>query len=530
MPLDDLSFEYDVLETLEKDEPGELYHFCRDIMGDKDLEPQPHAEICNVIQAALGDCQFSGDEQTLVMIGVPRGCFKTTICTKSMPVYVTTKNPNARGLITSFRHDVSKKRLAAVRWQFEHNEAFKNKFGDDWKPEFREGLWNDDSIIVTRRTRTVIDPTVGTAGTDRDMTGAHYDYIIADDLVTRKNVYTAEGRDKVYQYIQELLPILEPGGVLILVFTRWHPDDAYGRIIRIDEERVRQGQPPEWTKVIHGAYNTDGTLYFPARHTHDFLDRQRRRMGPKLFAAQYLNQPISDEDKTFKMDRGEIREFSFYQDNTTSNSGVVRDTAGGQFPVECFLLWDPAGRKFTRKSDYHAFCVVGCDPTERWWVLEAEQYKDTPTKVLDRVCTLLKHYNVRTASVEDINGMGMWYDLLQKEIVARGLRCGVKEYTTGGIPKGARIEMLEPLWERKHLVIHTKLIDLRRQMDGYSPAAPLDHEDILDALAQGTSVVRKADEVGRIEYNPKDPEWESRQKRLRRNDPNQPGLCSRWGI
>ena len=233
--------------------------------------------------------------------------------------------------------------------------------GDDWKPEFREDIWNDDSIVISRRNKPLKEPSITCAGVGRSMTGAHYDFIIADDLVTDTNVTTQEQRDKVYSYITDLLPILEPGGTLVLVFTRWHPDDAYGRLIRLDEERERQGKPARWKKLIRGAYNDDGSLYFPTKLTEEFLAEQKENLGSRKFAAQYLNQPVSEEDKTFNMSLAQLEDFTYFTDSFTGG-GIVTTRDGGQFPVDVSMAWDPAGRKYNRHSDFHGLTLVGCDP------------------------------------------------------------------------------------------------------------------------------------------------------------------------
>lgn len=499
-------------DTPERVEPpqdlGRLYSYGKERFA-RDYEPQPHAEMLGFLDEAVGDFRFSGDEQQLYMLLEPRGAYKTT-GVQDLIKLTLDKNPNARILISGPRHDAAKKRLRAVRREIE--VAY-----PDWRPEFREQPWSDDEITITPRTNNgLIDPSVGTAGPERTMVGAHYDLIICDDLVTDRNSRIAEQRDKIYDHIADLMPILEPGGTMIVVGTRWHTDDAYGRLIAIDDDRVRRGEAPVWKKLIRSAINEDGTLHFPARLTFDFLARAKERMGSRKFSAQYLNLPVADEDKLFDMDR--MREMRFDFHALGHQGGIVNAPRWREhIPVDNTLAWDPAGRRQTNDSDFHGITVVGCDPHDRWWIHEAVEIKATPSVVIAKVCRLLAFYAVHTVSIEDVNQSGLWGDLLKAALDERGMSVQIVYFSTGGVPKHVRIQALQPRWERGAIILKPEHIALKRQFDLFAPASPLAHEDILDSLVQHIDVARPAaDEVRHVDTNPIDPEYTAREKRRKR--------------
>jgi hypothetical protein len=498
-----------------------------------DVFPQPHLEAAEFIDAALGDYQFRGQRQ-LYMIGWPRHTFKTTLFAQGLPSLTLGRNPNARVLVSSFRHDVAKKRLRAVKRDLEHNTRFHDKFGDGWKPEFGEDVWNDDSIYVMRRTNSsLIDPSVATGGVDRDLTGAHFDLIIGDDFVTKRNVRTREMRDKVYEYILELLPILSPTGVLILIFTRWHVDDAYGRLIHIDEQRKRDSLKPFFEKTIHRAHNPDGTLFFPAVLTEAYLREQRERMGPRLYEAQYNNDPIADEDRTFAMDRARIRAFDFVPRRTTG--GYVVRPGRGQMPVLTTLAWDHAGTSPSTRSDSHGLTVVGTDITDLRWVCEALSFKGRPSEVIDRVINLLLYYRVWALSVEMDGGGGVWLELLKHELTLRKIAWPwFYEFSTGGVPKGLRIATaVQPRWDRGGYIVQPSQHELLGQIEVASVAATADHEDVLDSLAQHESFARPPETWERDDDNPRDPEYDRYRRDFAkdREFDDRPGSsATRWAI
>ena len=169
-----------------------LFDFCYDICGFDKMAPQPHYELTTELEQMVGDCQFSSTkDRTAILIELPRGNYKTTIAGEGLPVAITVKNPNARGLITTHKDRTSTRRLEAVKNHFEKNPIFKQTYGDDWKPEFREGAWSNKAILVSRRTKVLREPTVEVAAVGADMTGSHYDYIICFDPETY--VYSHRG-------------------------------------------------------------------------------------------------------------------------------------------------------------------------------------------------------------------------------------------------------------------------------------------------------------------------------------------------
>lgn len=496
-----------------------------------DVQHQPHLEIANLIDKALGDRKFSGSTQTRIAIGLPRGTYKTTGASEATPVEVLSCNPDARILLDGFAHRASKARLRAIRRKVEGDNQL-DDYADTrrWKPLFREDTWNDAEIIITTRSDTRSrEASIATAGVDRSMNSQHFDVIICDDVVTDTNVLTLESRDKVYNHILDCMPILDPGGVFILIFTFWHPNDAYMRLKKADEQAVRRGEEPMFTWVLHDCYDGPTGLYFPSfigkdgktkGHSHAFLEEQRRLIGSRKFSANYLLKPISDEDKTFNMDALRLRPFQFFSTHERELGGIVKCTDSyEQIDVETTIAWDPMGRKPSRTSDTHGITVVGTDSLDDWWLLEMIGKKATPTVILDLMCRLILIYRPWTVSVEDTFGSGLWIDLLQDECNRRGIKTTFTEFSTGNVPKNERIVLLQPRWERRGMIVradnegvpmHPAFIT---QVDNFTPGGK-DSPDILDSLVQHLRLTRKPEHRPTpTDPNPLDPEYEAFRKR-----------------
>jgi hypothetical protein len=495
--------------------PEWLYDYCTDITGYDDMRPQPHYELCNLLEWSVGDCTFDHGSQKAALILLPRDTFKTSISVEALSSAVLTRNPNARILITSHKAKQASQRLSAVRRTFDRNEVFMAAYGDDWKSEGRVDKWSDSEFTVARRRNVGLrEPSVQAAAVGADVTGSHYDLIIADDLVNLENCYTQESRDKVYDYLVSLFPHLEPGGTLLIVGTRWHADDAYGRLIRRDEERVRRGEKPRYIKLIRGCYDGPGGLFFPTRLTHEFLDIIKVDMGPRRFAANYLNQTIAEEDKTFRMEHLQEVEFDYFRTKT----GAVIKTANGQYPVFTTMAWDTAGSKSTAKSDFHGITLVGTDSMSRWWVCESAGLKGTPTEIIEKVAGYILFYRPDILLIEAVGNYLHWVEALLRKLEPLGVSLNIQEVSHGGVPKQERIVMLEIPWNNRSIILKPGLKTLVEQLDSFSMASLPAHDDEIDSLAMHIGHTQPGEDGHREEFNPVDEEWVRRRKQARVNE------------
>lgn len=304
-----------------------LYELCSDTLsnyGENDLmRPEPHAEMCDFIEANM-PIHEKRDTQSKAILLVPRRCFKTSIGTVGSVVKYLTHNPDGRVLIYAHTHGYAKEILGEIKGHLEANEKFRNLFGD-WVPKGRGAgvKWNEESIIITRRKKSLKEPSIDTAGVDKPKTGGHYDYIVCDDIVTETSIDSSKIQKKIRQQVQTLYPICEPGGSILFIGTRWAHNDVYGWLIKRDQDlqreenlkAEREGRAPrtvaEYKKLIRKAYNPDGSLYFPESLSQEFLEEQRSKLEDRMFANWYLNEPIEEGSKVFhrahmKFYRGEF--------------------------------------------------------------------------------------------------------------------------------------------------------------------------------------------------------------------------------
>jgi hypothetical protein len=200
-----------------------LYSYAKTFLGLSDINRRAHGDMVRVLE----------DDARRKLIVMPRGTFKTTIASVAFPLWLLTKNPNLRIMLDSEIFTNSKMRMREIK---SHMDSRKwHELYGDWKGP----VWSDNELIVKPRTKILKEPSIFASGIGASKTGVHADVIIADDLNTAKNSNTKEQIEKVYEHYKYYTSILEPGGTIVVVGTRYSNLDIFGRVIdnELDEEQ-----------------------------------------------------------------------------------------------------------------------------------------------------------------------------------------------------------------------------------------------------------------------------------------------------
>lgn len=183
-----------------------------------------HTDALNVIKAP-------GDRKLLLL---PRGHQKSTIFSVAFVIQEILNNPDIRVKVISATWPLAKDLLHQTKSILEQS-ALPEIFGPFLAPKCR---WTTDVIDVAQRTKWLKDPTISTGGIDTGKTGGHCDLMIFDDIVTPENTTTPDQVRKVVDGYQACLPLLDPGGKLLLIGTRYVMADIYGYLIENESRSI----------------------------------------------------------------------------------------------------------------------------------------------------------------------------------------------------------------------------------------------------------------------------------------------------
>lgn len=434
----------------------DLCYLMEEYLGYSDLAPV-HREVRDKIKEIEGTTRKG-------LFLLPRGHLKSTEITVSYTLSRLLKDPNIRVLISNATLENSKGFLREIKSHLEKNERLRALFGDVTNQDEK---WSEMQILVKNRTAFHKEPTVQVTSVDKSVVSQHYDLIIGDDLVSRDSITTKEQRDKLVKYLKDLYDLLEPGGVLLLIGTRWHYDDLYGYILAENETTK------SFSIMKRAVFDEEGNPIFPKKFTLEHISSLRRDKGTFEFNSQYMNEPVADEEADFK--RQYFRPFPVASEHEL------------QGPI--FITVDPALSR-GEKSD-NTGIVVNKVVDGKWYILRAYKIRCNPTELVDELFYLADRYKPHEIGIEDIMyTAGLEYDATRR-MQETGKWFRMTKLKHRNRMKTERIRALIPLFERGNILMSEDTQELQDELSQF----PLGkHDDVLDALAYQLDIVKAARE------------------------------------
>lgn len=193
-----------------------LFLLAKHLLGYKDLNWRTHGSAVRALE--------SPKKRKLILM--PRGTFKSSLCSVAYPIFRLINDPNERILIDSELYTNSKNLLREIKLHLS-DVKMTELFGD-----FRtRDTWNEGEIIIAQRTKKLKEASITCTGMGAEKTGQHYSCIIMDDMNSPSNSGTPEGREKVIEHYKYMNAILEPNGTIVVVATRYAADDLPGHLL-----------------------------------------------------------------------------------------------------------------------------------------------------------------------------------------------------------------------------------------------------------------------------------------------------------
>lgn len=222
-----------------------------------------------------------------------------------------------------------------------------------------------------------------------------------------------------------------------------------------------------WSVIYKKAIQDDGTLLFPERLTHEFLDLAKRRQGSYVFANQYQNEVIPSGEQTFK------REWIRYWTHVPER-------------VVNFAFIDPA-IGLSKTHDYTALVVVSVDIDRNWYIRDVVRKRVNPSEIIEMVFHVKQKWAPALIGIEDVAFQKSIIHFALEEAKRRGVTIPVT-----GVKRGAdktkqmRILALVPRFEWGTLFLGGGQVDLELELAQFPRGV---HDDALDALASIEDIV-----------------------------------------
>lgn len=193
-----------------------LFLTCKHLLGYSDINWRTHGEAIEVLE---------GPKKRKLVI-MPRGTFKTSMAVVGFPIWSLINNFDLRVMLDSELYSNAKRSLREISMHLQ-SPKFVELFGNPRG----EGVWNEGEILLAQRRAIKKEASIFASGIGAEKTGVHVDIIIADDLCSPSNMNTPENRQKVIDHYRYYTSILEPGGTIVVVGTRYHSADLYAWLL-----------------------------------------------------------------------------------------------------------------------------------------------------------------------------------------------------------------------------------------------------------------------------------------------------------
>lgn len=318
------------------------------------------------------------------------------------------------------------------------------------------------------------------AGVGGPITGKGANILIIDDPV--KNAEEADSvdiRNKHWDwYRSTAYSRLAPGGGVLVIQTCWHYDDLQGRLQQEMQDNPDDPDVDQFEIIRYPAiaeedeeFRLKGEPLHPVRYGVDQLNKIKRTLGPRFWAALYQQSPIIEEGAYFTKDMFR------YRDKPLTREFIDR--------CNQYIAWDFAISE-KQTNDWTVGTVVAQDYEDNLHVVKQVRFKTNSTdKIIDEILKLAKEFPNAMFGAED----GMIWRTLRQPLEKRMQETRIyMSITDENILKPIRDKMVRarPLQARMQLgkVTFPKgavwVDDLIREALRFPAGA---HDDTIDSLA-----------------------------------------------
>lgn len=311
----------------------DLYFLLRYGLNRKDIENEWLLARCREVQyAPNGYLDLWAREH-----------YKTTIISLGLTIQDILNDPEITIGIFSHTRPIAKSLLRQIKREFETNQLLKTLFPDIlWEDPAKEAqTWSEDSGIIVKRKTNPKEATVeGWGLVDGQPTGRHFRLRIYDDVVTRESVTTPEQIDKTTEAWELSDNLGSVGGAVRTIGTRYAMYDTYSTMLK------RGAVVPRIYPATHNG-RLDGK---PILFSQEEWERRLKTQSRSTIASQLLQNPLADEDASFRVEWLKAYEVR----PRTINVGILCDPSLGN----------------SAQSDNTAMIVLGMSSTGNKYLLD----------------------------------------------------------------------------------------------------------------------------------------------------------------
>ena len=214
-----------------------------------------------------------------LMLLLPPGSAKSTYTSLVFPPWWLARFPQSSIIAASHTSSLARHFGRGVRSLVEQHSI-------------RLGYGLDPASRASHRFRTSSGAEYYATGVRGPITGRRADLILIDDPVKSQiEADSPAAREQLWNWFRsDLATRLKPGGRIVLIMTRWHPDDLGGRILE-GPDPWRVLKLPALAEAGDPLGRAFGAPLWPEWEDGEAIARKRTLLGERAFAALFQQDP-----------------------------------------------------------------------------------------------------------------------------------------------------------------------------------------------------------------------------------------------
>jgi phage terminase large subunit-like protein len=506
------AYQQEIIEACE----GNLYAFATTINP-----AYLYGDIHREIFSWLADPE--ANERQLLLL--PRGHLKSH-CIAVYCAWKITYEPWTTIVYLASQDDLAKAQLFAIKQMMTsdiYTSLWPEMFTEQRGVKGERGTWSAFAFDVdhpSRRERSVRDHTMLIKTVKSNAQGLHCDGLVFDDVVVPQFADSAAGRGELSRSLGYYSSILNAGGWIKAVGTRYHPEDAYQSMIDAtipqwnEELEDFEGEVPAWDvmeRVVEDSPQRAGTGKFLWPRTEcpntgkrfgfdirelakikaDYVSHQ----GLIHFFSQYYNDP--NDVGTQRIARSS---FQYYDEKFLTVRTDKVYFKGNKLNV--YAAMDVAWSE-SERADYTAIAVIGIDSDGYIYILDLDRFRTSDfLTYYERIEALHQRWFFRQLIVETNAAGSLVAQEVENHVRRNGITLTVVRRAKNS-RTGSKVEnwaaVLEPRYHSKS-VLHFSgglVPTLEEELMSAKPR----HDDLKDALCAAVSIAKPPSAGRSVDYD-----------------------------
>ena len=212
------------------------------------------------------------------------------------------------------------------------------------------------------------------------ITGRRADLVIIDDPIkSQADAESSRQRDHIWDwYRSDVMTRLKPGGKVVLIMTRWHPEDLGGQLLDQAPAEWRVVRLPALAEADDPLGRPVGAPLWPEWEDHSALSRKRELIGERAWSALFQQRPLPAGDRLFSVARMAIIQTDL------DHAAVVR-------------AWDLAATGTTGQNDpdWTVGIKLSRQNSGRYTILDVVRIRGTPRQVEELILSTAQRDGIK---------------------------------------------------------------------------------------------------------------------------------------